>query len=246
MVAARTATETERVRNTLLASDLHDFRTPLSSILGSATSLIDYGDKLGPEARNGLLGQIKRRGRRPRRHGPQPAGHDAHRCRRAGAAHATGSTCARSWSASSSRGAPPRGATPTLGVQLPDDLPLVHADADAGRAGARRTWSPMPSHTRRKEPPSSSVPRPGLRSVVLAVTDDGPGIPPELLPRVFDKFVRARGHRGRQGRGHGSRPRHRQRHHGGARRRHRSREPGRQRAAARASCSPFPREEAAP
>ena len=39
MVSAKTATETERVRNTLLASVSHDFRTPLSSILGSATSL---------------------------------------------------------------------------------------------------------------------------------------------------------------------------------------------------------------
>ena len=51
MVAARSATETERVRNTLLASISHDFRTPLASILGSATSLIDYGDKLGDQER---------------------------------------------------------------------------------------------------------------------------------------------------------------------------------------------------
>jgi two-component system sensor histidine kinase KdpD len=40
MVKAQTAAETERVRNTLLASISHDFRTPLASILGSATSLI--------------------------------------------------------------------------------------------------------------------------------------------------------------------------------------------------------------
>jgi len=59
MVSARTATETERVRNTLLASISHDFRTPLSSILGSATSLIDYGDKLDGGAKKDLLGQIK-------------------------------------------------------------------------------------------------------------------------------------------------------------------------------------------
>src|SRR5262249_50621813 len=59
MVNARTATETERVRNTLLASVSHDFRTPLSSILGSATSLIDYGDKLDATAKNDLLAQIK-------------------------------------------------------------------------------------------------------------------------------------------------------------------------------------------
>ena len=60
MVSAKTATETERVRNTLLASVSHDFRTPLSSILGSATSLIDYGDKLDPAAKKDLLGQIKK------------------------------------------------------------------------------------------------------------------------------------------------------------------------------------------
>ena len=59
MVSAKTATETERVRNTLLASISHDFRTPLSSILGSATSLIDYGDKLDAAAKKDLLVQIK-------------------------------------------------------------------------------------------------------------------------------------------------------------------------------------------
>ena len=59
MVTRETATETERVRNTLLASVSHDFRTPLSSILGAATSLIDYGDKLDAERTKDLLGQIK-------------------------------------------------------------------------------------------------------------------------------------------------------------------------------------------
>jgi K+-sensing histidine kinase KdpD len=59
MVSAKTATETERVRNTLLASISHDFRTPLSSILGSATSLIDYGDKLDAASKADLLKQIK-------------------------------------------------------------------------------------------------------------------------------------------------------------------------------------------
>ena len=59
MVSARTATETERVRNTLLASISHDFRTPLSSILGAATSLIGYSDKLDAAAKKDLLAQIK-------------------------------------------------------------------------------------------------------------------------------------------------------------------------------------------
>ena len=59
ILSTRTAAATERVRNTLLASISHDFRTPLSSILGSATSLIEYGDKLEPASRKDLLGQIR-------------------------------------------------------------------------------------------------------------------------------------------------------------------------------------------
>ena len=43
--SARTAAETERMRNILLSSISHDFRTPLASVLGAATSLIDYGAK---------------------------------------------------------------------------------------------------------------------------------------------------------------------------------------------------------
>ena len=61
MVAANAAAETERVRNTLLASISHDFRTPLASILGAATSLIDYGAKL-PE--RGAAGPARSRSRR--------------------------------------------------------------------------------------------------------------------------------------------------------------------------------------
>ena len=66
MVSAKTATETERVRNTLLASVSHDFRTPLSSILGSATSLIDYGDKLDADGEKRSARPNQKGSRRPR------------------------------------------------------------------------------------------------------------------------------------------------------------------------------------
>ena len=59
VITARDNAETERVRNILLASISHDFRTPLASILGSATSLLDYRDKLDPPAQTDLLAQIK-------------------------------------------------------------------------------------------------------------------------------------------------------------------------------------------
>ncbi|MEI9899940.1 MAG: histidine kinase dimerization/phospho-acceptor domain-containing protein [Hyphomicrobium sp.] len=48
------------MRNTLLASISHDFRTPLASILGSATSLLDLDDKLPGDTKRELLGEIKR------------------------------------------------------------------------------------------------------------------------------------------------------------------------------------------
>ena len=59
MMAARNAAETERVRNILLASVSHDFRTPLASILGSATSLLDFGDKLDPMPRPICFGRSR-------------------------------------------------------------------------------------------------------------------------------------------------------------------------------------------
>ena len=65
MVSAKTATETERVRNTLLASVSHDFRTPLSSILGSATSLIELGDKLDAAGEKGSARPDQDGGRGP-------------------------------------------------------------------------------------------------------------------------------------------------------------------------------------
>jgi len=59
MVSAKTATETERVRILCWRPISHDFRTPLSSILGSVTSLIGYGDKFDAAAKKDLLAQIK-------------------------------------------------------------------------------------------------------------------------------------------------------------------------------------------
>ncbi len=51
--------ETERLRSALLSSLSHDLRTPLVSILGSATTLIDLETDLEPAARRDLLETIR-------------------------------------------------------------------------------------------------------------------------------------------------------------------------------------------
>lgn len=65
--AARQAAQTQGVRNALLAAISHDYRTPLATILGSASSLLEQGDRLAPEQRQKLAraivdecGQLKR------------------------------------------------------------------------------------------------------------------------------------------------------------------------------------------
>ena len=186
MVATQSAIEAERIRNTVLASISHDFRTPLASILGAATSLIDLGDKLDASARMDLLKQIK-----------QEVEHLDGMVRNllsitridAGALELR-----KDWNdlreiagrvASAARR---RGAAQTIDVSLPVALPLVHADAILIEQAMSNIVGNAVAHT----PPGTriSVTAEITKSDIdVQVTDDGPGIALDLLPRVFDKFV---------------------------------------------------------
>ena len=61
---AAASAESERLRSALLSSISHDLRTPLASILGSVTSLRDFGDRLDPATRRDLLSAIEEETRR--------------------------------------------------------------------------------------------------------------------------------------------------------------------------------------
>jgi two-component system sensor histidine kinase KdpD len=71
---ALSAVETEalrrsdRLRSALLNSISHDLRTPLSAVLGSATTLIDYGEALKPAVRSDLLQSIQEEAERLNRY----------------------------------------------------------------------------------------------------------------------------------------------------------------------------------
>jgi two-component system sensor histidine kinase KdpD len=62
--ASRVAEETERLRSALLSSISHDLRTPLSSMIGSASTLKSMFDRLSDQDRDSLLDAVLDEGER--------------------------------------------------------------------------------------------------------------------------------------------------------------------------------------
>ena len=58
---AEVRAEAERLRNSLLSSVSHDLRTPLASITGASSSLLESGDALDTRTRVELLSSSTRR-----------------------------------------------------------------------------------------------------------------------------------------------------------------------------------------
>jgi len=187
-VNARTATEAERVRNTLLASISHDFRTPLSSILGSATSLIEYGDKLDASATRDLLSGIKTEA--------EELDEMVRNLLAITRIDAGALEIRQDWidlgeivervTAAARR----RGAVQTIAVELPRDLPLVWADATLVERAVTNVVANAVEHTPAGTRISVAADV-SANGVALHVTDDGPGIAEGVLPHVFDKFVKS-------------------------------------------------------
>jgi two-component system, OmpR family, sensor histidine kinase KdpD len=188
MVIARNTAEIERVRNILLASVSHDFRTPLASILGSATSLLEYRDRLEDNIQLGLLADIK----------AEAEGLDemVRNLLAIARIDAGALELRRDWvdlreiAERVVSVAKRRGATLSFVLDLPPELPMIAADAILIEQAMVNVVNNAVSHT----PAGTRVLIDAVvapESISLRVTDNGPGIPAEDLHRVFEKFVRA-------------------------------------------------------
>jgi two-component system, OmpR family, sensor histidine kinase KdpD len=175
------------VRNTLLASVSHDFRTPLSTILGSATSLIDYGDKLDPAAKKDLLGQIKKEA--------EDLDEMVRNLLAITRIDAGALELRRDWidlrevAERVVSAARRHGARQHIEINLPADLPLVRADATLAEQVIGNVVRNAVVHT----PPNTRVVLDAdvaPTGIALRVTDNGPGIPADDLPHIFEKFVK--------------------------------------------------------
>lgn len=188
MVAVKSAAETERVRNTLLASISHDFRTPLASILGSATSILDFGDRLDENTKKDLLKQVR----------DEAEGLDTMVRNLLAIARidAGGLELRYDWvdlretASRAANLARRRGALQHIRTDMPENLPLVRADATLVEQALGNVIENALTHT----PPETNIlisAAADANSVALDVTDNGPGINPEMLPYVFEKYRRA-------------------------------------------------------
>jgi two-component system sensor histidine kinase KdpD len=185
------AREGERLKSALLDSVTHDFRTPLTSIKASVTSLLSSTDHLKAEQHE-LLTVINEECDRLN----QLVG-DAAEMARLDAGefelHLARNSIAAIVSAALQYCKLALAARPVR-VDLPDDLPQVRTDFDRVRDVLVRLIENANAYTLADRPISISAEVKGV-FLTTYVADQGPGIDEMELALVFDKFYRGRNQR---------------------------------------------------
>ena len=193
--------ESERLRAALLTSISHDLKTPLASVLGSASTIRDLDADLTEQQKHDLLATVIEESERLNRFianlldmtklesgaiVPNTAPHDV--------GEIVGSALRR--------------AGKFLGrhkvlLELDADLPMLQLDAVL----FEQVLFNLLDNAAKYSPPDTTISIRSLRdkdSVSLEVADEGEGIPPGELESVFDKFYRVqKGDRVRPGTGLG-------------------------------------------
>jgi two-component system, OmpR family, sensor histidine kinase KdpD len=186
---AHVRVETERMRNAILSSVSHDLRTPLATITGAASSLLDEQGHIDPAARLELSRSIYREADRLDRLLKNlldmmriEAGavqlnkewHPVDEVVGAGLARLEG-----------------RLRDHTINTAFPPDLPLVLADGVL----LEQVVINLVENAVKYAPPGSTIDLSASasdREVIVEVADRGPGIPPGEEARIFDKFYRGK------------------------------------------------------
>lgn len=186
-VEAETLQRADRLRSALMNSVSHDLRTPLSTVLGSATTLIDLGDKLKPSVRKDLLLSIREEAERLSRY----VGDLLDMTHLEGG----GLNIREDWidvrdvlNAAASR-VSRRLSDRSLTRDFPDRLSLVKIDQGLLEQALVNILENAIAYS----PDASRVELAAYEdraSVVISIEDEGQGIPTAELERVFDKFRR--------------------------------------------------------
>ncbi len=186
---AKLAAETDRLRTALLTSISHDLKTPLAAIMGSADMLKDIGPDLPEEARKDLLSTVVEEAERLNRFianlldmtrlgsGAMQPNFTFHYV-----GDVVGSALARAAKIT---------ARHRIDVRIPPDLPMLKVDPvlfeqvlfnlidNAAKYAEDETLIDIRSWQNGE-------------SILISVMDEGPGIPPQDLERIFDSFYRVK------------------------------------------------------
>jgi len=184
---ARLVAETDRLRAALLTSISHDLRTPLASILGSATSLRDAKD---PTIQAELIRNIQDEAERLNRFIGNLL--DMTRLESGPLRLATGALELSDAIGSALRRAAKVLAEHRTHVVLEPDLPMLDLD----EVLFEQVLFNLLDNAAKYAPAGSLITVKAWRrdgEVVVQVLDEGPGIPPAELERVFEKFYRVGG-----------------------------------------------------
>jgi two-component system sensor histidine kinase KdpD len=186
---AKLAAETDKLRAALLTSISHDLKTPLAAIMGSAGTLMDFDAELPKEARAELLATIVDESERLNRFisnlldmtrigsGAMEPNHTF-----VFLGDIVGTALSRASKITADH---------TLSVGIPSDLPMLKVDPVL----FEQVLFNLVDNAAKYSPEGTQIEIRGWQdgaSISISVTDEGPGIPPQDLERIFDSFYRVR------------------------------------------------------
>ena len=184
---AELVAETDRLRSALLTSLSHDLRTPLASILGSATSLERHGARLDEKARRELTGTIREEAERLNRFIANLL--DMTRLESGAIEARIGPVDLGDLVGSALERAAKILAEHHVEISLPTPLPMLELDPVLFEQALFNLLDNAAKYA-----PAGSLIRvaatPEAGAVRLSVIDEGPGIAAGDLERIFDKFYR--------------------------------------------------------
>jgi two-component system sensor histidine kinase KdpD len=184
---ARVLAETERLRAALLTSISHDLRTPLASILGTVSSLRSFPERYSPAEREDLLSTLQDEAERLNRFVSNlldmtrlESGAIDLKLELIDVAEIVGSALQRAGSVLAGH---------RVEVNIEPHLPMLRLDAVL----FEQVLFNLLDNAAKYSPIGSRIDIRASRDgelVEIEVVDEGPGIPPADLERIFDKFYR--------------------------------------------------------
>jgi len=186
---AKLSAEADKLRSALLTSISHDLRTPLAGIMGAAGMLRDYFDALTPDSRRDLLATVNDESERLNRFIANlldmtriESGATVPNFQAVYVDEAVGAVLRRAETVL---------ARHRITVTLAPELPMLRLDPTL----FEQVLFNLLDNAAKYAPEGTPIGIEGWQengSVILQIGDEGPGIPPADLERVFDIFYRVR------------------------------------------------------